>query len=144
MKRILFLFVILIVAIGLQAQNFKSALKPDVTYLFNTSKAVVKDTSSYEVQWEIRSHYPFTYSIGFYIDSISGVASKDTLYIDGRIDTEDNWINLGTIIPDENSQAIRLTNDSIAVRYRWLRALYSKKDTSNIRIKYHWLKIWRE
>jgi ureidoglycolate hydrolase len=144
MKKIFLFFAILIAAISLQAQNFNSVLNDNITYRYNDVSTVVSDTSTYEVVWEIRSHYPFTYSVGFDIDSVAGTSGKDTLYIDGRIDSEDSWTSLGSVIPTANSELMRLTNDTSAVRYRQLRALYTKTDTSNISVDYHWLKIWRE
>lgn len=144
MRKLVALLVMLVVAISIQAQDFKSTLQADVTYRYNNVNVLVSDTSSHEVQWEIQSHYPFTYSLAMDIDSVLGVAGKDTLHVHGRISTEDNWVSLGSVVPTSNSQTIRLTNDTAAVRYRFIKALYTKADTSDIRIDYHWLKIWRE
>ena len=144
MKKLVTILAVLVVAISLQAQDFRSTLYPDITYRLNNVNAVVSDTSDYEVQWEVQSHYPFTYSLGLDIEAILGVPGKDTLYVHGRISNEDDWVSLGSVVPASNSMTIRLTNDTTGVRYRFIKALYTKTDTSQVRVNYHWLKIWRE
>lgn len=144
MKKLFFLFAALIIVIGLQAQDFRSVLQPDVTYRLNNVNATVSDTSTYEVQWEVRSHYPWTFSVAMDIDSILGVSGKDTMHVYTKIGTEDTWSLYGSVVPTANSQTLRLTNDTSAIRARFIKALYTKTDTSDVKIDYHWLKIWRE
>ena len=144
MKKVFLLIAVLIVAIGLQAQDFRSVLQPEVTYRMNDVSVLVTDTSSYDVYWDIQSHTPYRYSLAMDIDSVLGVSGKDTLYVYGKIGPEDAWTALGKVAGTSNSQTLRFNSVSAASYYRYLRALYSKIDTSSVRVDYHWLKIWKE
>ena len=123
MKKLFFLFAALVIVIGLQAQDFRSVLQPDITYRLNNVNATVSDTSTYEVQWEVRSHYPWTFSVAMDIDSILGVSGKDTMHVYTRIGIEDTWSLYGSVVPTANSQTLRLTNDTSAIRARFIKAL---------------------
>ena len=62
-----------------------------------------------------------------------------------KIGIEDDWSLYGSVVPTANSQTLRLTNDTSAIRARFIKGfIYKKQIPVIVKIDYHWLKIWRE
>ncbi len=144
MKNLILIIAFLIVAIGVQAQDITTKIKDGYTYKYNNVNVTLLDTSSYDIVWNIQSHYPFVYSLAIDIDSVSGVSSIDTLFTFGRISEEDSWSALDTVIRSSNTETVRATSLTTSRYFRQMRALYNTKDTADVTVDYFWLKLWRK
>ncbi|NHJ85907.1 MAG: hypothetical protein FK734_10625 [Asgard group archaeon] len=143
MRKLLFIFAIVLAALTLQAQDVTRNIYANESYEYNNVNVSLVDTASYDVYWNVSSHYPFTWNLAMDIDSVSGVSSIDTLFVFGRIDDSATWTPLDTLVRTSNSETMRVSSTT-KVRYRQMRALYNTKDTADVTVDWYYLKIWRE
>jgi hypothetical protein len=98
MKRLFILIVVLIVAIGLQAQDYSGKLRVNDSWDYINTNQTLTNADTIEVEWEVESYYPFTLDVGLNTDSVSGSSTTDTLFVYGRKYSDQDWTLIGSAV----------------------------------------------
>lgn len=144
MKKLFFAIAFLIVAMGVQAQDYTKKINLGESYVWaNTSTTVTNADTSY-VDVNVRCNYPFTFSAGMNVDIVSGSTTTDSLYVQGRIDDGEAWVTIAKQVWSGTTNTNVILTHGTAVRYRHVRLFYKGMGTCVRTLDNAWLKIWYE
>lgn len=150
MKKLIFIFAILLVAIGMQAQTYTGVIPVENTYIakaIGTSGFRLTNTDTVDIVITVNSHQPFTLDATMTVDSVSGNA-YGTLYVLGKKDlnAETSWnaiANTAWATNASNDKTL-LVSHATAVRYRYIMLRFIGAGTGLTDADAYSLKIWRE
>lgn len=148
MKKLFFIFAILLVAFGMQAQTYNGKIADNATYVSSAmgSGFRLTNTDTVDVIIEVNSPQPFTLDATMTLDSISGNA-YGTLYALGKKDLQaDTWNAIANYAWATNASGDReiLLSHATAVRYRYILLRFIGAGTWLTDADAYSLKIWRE
>lgn len=132
MKKILLFGLLLVFAIGLQAQDKTAKFKRTFTYasLSFDSADTINASETYDIQIETNKSKPLTQSMRIKLDSIAGTPTCDVeLY--GKEFSSDSWTQVGSTVAwtgTTSDTTIHILNTT-ANRYRFYRTLVTSDAT---------------
>lgn len=149
MKKLIFIFAILLVAIGMQAQTYTATMPVGSTYIakaIGTSGFRLTNTDTVDIIVTVNEHQPFTLDATMTLDSISGNA-YGTLYVLGKKDTEaSTWSAIANTAWETNASSDKeiIVSHATAVRYRYIMLRFIGAGTGLTDADAWSLKLWRE
>jgi len=146
MKKVIFIFAILLVAIGMQAQTYTAKMPAENTYIssaIGTSGFRLTNTDTVDVIVTLNTHQPFTFDATLQVDSISGNPTG-TFYILGRKDTSASWTAIANVAWTSTNDATNIVSHTTALRYRQILLRFITGGTGVTDADRYSLKIWRE
>jgi len=149
MKKLIFIFAVLLVAIGMQAQTYTATIPVENSYIakvIGTSGFRLTNTDTVDIVITVNSHQPFTLDATMTVDSVSGNA-YGTLYVLGKKDAEaDVWNAIANTAWATNASADKelLVSHATAVRYRYIMLRFIGAGTGLTDADAYSLKLWRE
>jgi hypothetical protein len=145
MKRFILIFAVLIVAIGLQAQDYSGRIDIGESYKYLRTSKKLTNADTAIVVFNTRIHYPFTFSAGMNLDTLgTNTTTTDTLFVLGRIDDREPWVKIASSVWGGKTNTNVIVTHETAVRYRQIQLFYKGSGTAIRRIDDAWLKIWYE
>lgn len=142
MKSLFTLIAVLMVTMGLQAQDYTGKLNPGKTYKESTMTTTLTNVDTVDIVIATQSHYPFTIDAAVALDSVSGNPTG-TLYLDGRIADTEAWSAIDTTVWSTVDDVV-VVSHTTAVRYREIRLRYINGGTGITDADKYWAKIWYE
>ena len=149
MKKLILIFAVLLVAIGMQAQTYTAVINTDATYIakaIGTTGFRLTNTDTVDIVVTVNSPQPFTLDATMTVDSVSGNA-YGTLYVLGKKDLEaDVWNAIAntTWATNASSDKELLVSHATAVRYRYIMLRFIGAGTGLTDADAWSLKLWRE
>jgi len=143
MKRLVLLIAVLIVAMGLQAQDYESRINRNESYVYKSmSTHTLTNVDTVDVVVQTRINNPFTIDVCIYVDSISGDAGC-TLYLEGRKADSEAWSSIANTAWSGDDSTV-IVSHATAVRYRETRLRLITSGTGVLEADYYWEKLWYE
>lgn len=151
MKKLILIFAVLLVAIGMQAQTYTAVINTDATYIakaIGTTGFRLTNTDTVDIVVTVNSPQPFTLDATMTVDSVSGNA-YGTLYVLGKKDLEaDVWNAIANSTTQYGNNTSNdkelLVSHATAVRYRYIMLRFIGAGTGLTDADAWSLKLWRE
>ena len=150
MKKLIFIFAVLLVAIGMQAQTYTAVIPVENSYIakaIGTSGFRLTNTDTVDIVVTVNSHQPFTLDATMTVDSISGNA-YGTLYVLGKKDlqADASWTAIANTAWATNASSDKelIVSHATAVRYRYIMLRFIGAGTGLTDADAWSLKLWRE
>lgn len=142
MKKLLLLCTVLMLSMGLYAQDYTGKLTPGKTYKYSTALTTLTNTDTVDIVIDVQQHQPFTVDVAVTLDSISGNPTG-TVYLEGRKADTESWTAIDNTVWDTNDETVIVAH-ATAVRYRELRIRYINGGTGITDLDAYWVKLWLE
>ena len=142
MKRLVLLIAVILVAIGLQAQDYTANIGITSTFVAKTLNHTLTHTDTVDMEVDVSTHHKITIDVLAYCDSVSGDPSG-TLYLEGRKSDDLGWSAIANTAWSGADGTV-VVSHTTAVRYRELRLRYISGGTGVVDVDKYWTKIWYE